>query len=429
VELDERFIASLRSLGIDAKAACLIALSGGGDSVALLDLVARAKYHPNCSAARVTHGIRDSETENAESSFCERLCAERSIPFCALSSRNDTVSDIRRRFGCGTEQAARELRHRLLREHMRANKARYILYGHTSDDNLETIFMRLLSGSGAEGLGGIPELRGEAVRPLLSFTRKELREYLMSNDIDWIEDASNSLEAYRRNRIRNELMPLVSDIFPGWPRALNVLGEKSREAARALRKFRSMELNSTAKCDRYMWKEGDWDCASEYSKVLALWDAFNHLDNSGIPDRRIPWRTLKEARTAINARKTWNSHGFKLVRKNGLVEMGRADFPDASGNSGGRIILNRDEVKRGFVTNIGSYDIVVSMQRPTYLGFGAFCVGNWPLEICFGGYGMEVGLRHKTKMPFSEEKTDSGKEMVYIFIKKSKVGFDAGQGQ
>jgi len=429
VKLDERFIASLQNLGIGANSVCVVALSGGGDSIALLDLIlrVRSRYHLRCTAARVTHGIRDSESEDAENSFCERFCAERNIPFRALSAENDAVSDIRSRLGCGAEQAARELRHRLLREHMEESKARYVFYGHTSDDNMETVFMRLLSGSGAEGLGGIAMLRGEAVRPLLRFERKELREYLVSNGVDWIEDASNSSKAYRRNRIRNELMPLISDIFPGWPRALAVLGEKSQEAARALKKLRSMELGSTVECDRHIWKEEDWDSASEYSKALALWNAFNHLDTSNIPDRRIPWRALKEARTAIDARRTWNSHGFKSAWKNGFIEVGLADSPDASANAGGRIILSRSEVKRGFAANIGSYDISASLQKPAHPEILTFQVGTWPLEIRFDNSGVRLPPWSETKKPFSKEITDSEEEMVYILIKRSEVGIDAGR--
>lgn len=426
MELDERFIASLRSLDIGTGSNCVVALSGGGDSVALLNLIIRtkAKYHLNCSAARVIHGIRDLKSENAENSFCEKLCAEHSIPFRVLFAEKGTVSDIKRRFGCSTEQAARTMRQRLLREHMEVSRAQYIFYGHTADDNLETIFMRLLSGSGAEGLGGIEALRGEAVRPLLRFKREELRDYLVSNDIDWIEDESNNSKAYRRNRIRNELLPLITEIFPGWPKALSLLGEKSREAARALRKLCSTELGSTAESAIYMWKEGDWDSASEYSKILALWDAFNYLDDSEIPDRRIPWRGLKEARAAIDARRTWNSYGFKLTRKHGFVEMELDKSPDALGPSGGRIILSRDEVKRGFAANIGSYDIAVSLKRPTYPGISALRIENWPLEIRFDNCGIKVG--HKTKIPFLKEITDSGEEMVYISIKKNKVGINAG---
>jgi len=425
VELDERFIASLRSLDINADSSCIIALSGGGDSVALLDLAAKA--HLNCSAARVIHRIRDSISEKIENTLCERLCAERNISFHVLSAENDTVHDIRRRFGCGIEQAARVLRHRLLRDHMRVRKAQYIFYGHTSDDSLETIFMRLLSGSGAEGLGGIPALRGETVRPLLSFKRAELREYLVSNSIDWIEDASNSSKIHRRNRIRNELIPLISDIFPGWPKALSVLGERSQEATLALKKLCYKELNPIVECDRYMWNEGDWDSAAKYSKALALWNAFNYLDNSKIPDRRIPWRALKEARKAADSRRAWNSHGFKLIRKPGVIEISRADSRDALGNSGGRIILSRSEVRRGFVANIGSYDIVVSLQKPNYPGIVSSChIENWPLEIRFGSYGMEVGplVERRTKTSFPKGIADSGKEMIYILIEKSRVELD-----
>jgi len=419
-ELDDRFVSSLRNLGIGIDSSCVVALSGGGDSVALLELMAKSKHTLNCSAARVTHGIRDLESEETENSFCEELCADRNIPFSILYAEDGIVYDIKKRFGCGIEQAAREIRHRLLKEHMRARKAQYVFYGHTADDNLETIFMRLILGSGAEGLGGIAMLRKEAVRPLLEFERRELREYLLFNGIDWMEDPSNSSKIYRRNRIRNELLPLLSDIFPGWSKTLGVLGEKSQEAALALRRLSSKELSPTVERDSYSWKEGDWDSASDYSKALVLWDAFNKLDDSGIPDRRISWRTLKAARAAIDARRAWNSYNLKLARGNGFIVMSKADFKDALRDTGGRIILGRSEVEAGFAADIGPYHISVSLQRAAHPGVLVFSIGNWPLEIRFGSYGMKVNplLGNKTKMLLPREKTDCEEEIVYILIRE-----------
>ncbi|MCK5735420.1 MAG: tRNA lysidine(34) synthetase TilS, partial [Spirochaetaceae bacterium] len=156
----------------------MIALSGGGDSVALLDLVSIFSRSHNITlhAAKVMHGIRLDEEENSEAELCMELCRQRGIPFKILSSESDTVADIQSRYGCGPEQAARKFRHQLLGMYKKEISADFILLGHTADDNLETIFMRLLSGSGPEGLSGISQVREDVLKPLLRIKRSELRE-------------------------------------------------------------------------------------------------------------------------------------------------------------------------------------------------------------------------------------------------------------
>jgi len=426
----------LKRINLPRNAFCLIALSGGGDSVALLDLAFResVNYNLSLNAAKVMHGIRSQEEEEAEVQLCVRLCKERDIPFEVLTAEVDTVDDIQLRHGCGPEQAARYFRRNLLDKHKMKIAADYTLFGHTADDNLETVFMRLLSGSGPEGLSGISQYTSTVIRPLLGLSRSDLREYLVSRDIPWMEDRTNMENIYRRNRLRNELIPLVTDIFPGWGKALETLGERSKEAAKALSDSAASQLPGMKTGDDCCWNEEDWDSASEYLKALSLWDAFNHLENSQIPDRQLPWKSLKEARSSINKKRSWNAFGLKLERTDGVVKMSRSG---GRGVSWIRILLEYADIIDDFESFLGGYCIKASFSKASFAKVSAenpglryikMYPGDWPLELQIAGVQKSLKLG---KSCITEKKPvkifpDSQGKLVYIFIEPVKEGTYAG---
>ncbi len=425
-----------KRINLPRNASCLVALSGGGDSVALLDLAYRESE--NCRitlyAAKVMHGIRSGEEEDAEVQLCRSLCKERDIPFEVLSADVDTVEDIQLRYGCGPEQAAREFRRNLLENHRVKISADFLLFGHTADDNLETVFMRLLSGSGPEGLSGISPDTVIAFRPLLGFSRMDLRAYLVSRDIPWMEDRTNMENNYRRNRLRNELIPLITDIFPGWETALGTLGERSVEAADALRRTAASQLPCVKAEDECRWGEAAWDEAAEYLKALSIWDAFNHLDISGIPDRQLPWKSLKEARRSVNKKRSWNAFGLQLDIFDGVVRMSRSRGRRSSRI---RILLEYDDILDNFESNLGGFHLKVSFSKVSItrasekapgLRHIKMFPGDWPLELSFGTAEKSLKL---VKNCITEKKPvkkfpDSRGKLVYIFIEPVKEGNNAG---
>lgn len=402
---------------------CLLALSGGGDSVALLSILSSIRENLGIvlSAARVVHGIRGKAEEDEETALCFQLCNEENVSFSALVPIDENFQDIMKRLGCGPEQAARELRQRLLKKHQKEIKADFVLYGHTADDRLETIFMRLLSGSGPEGLSGIASRNKRSLKPLLGITRSELRSYLYKKKIPWADDPSNDENVYRRNRVRNELIPLISEIFPGWSATLDTLGERSREAAELLNSASEDELppilNNNGECS---WDRKNWESASEYSKALALWKGFNCLDNSGIPDHRFPWRRLKEARMAANDGRVWNGPGLRLEVQKKIIVMKIPERENVSLNHRGRIIVSRDEAAEYFYTNLGGFNVHVCLDKVAERPFSKYEVANWPIIIEFGPDVLSV-----TEKSSGSELTDADKELVYIFIEPAKEGSDA----
>lgn len=187
----------------------LIALSGGADSTALLVIFCalRAKYDISLFAAHLDHGLRAESAEEAEAAGA--LCRELGVPFF---SRREDVGQLSQAWRCGVEEAGRRARYAFLEQCRRKVGARWILTAHHAGDLAEDVLMRLARGAAWPGLGGmeaVVEEEGRRVlRPLLMLEKKELSGMLERLGVSWREDASNASLAWKRNRVRHEIMPL-----------------------------------------------------------------------------------------------------------------------------------------------------------------------------------------------------------------------------
>lgn len=194
----ERFVTAL---GADVRGASrlVIAVSGGSDSMALLELtaLARGRRAADDLAVYVDHGLR---RETAEESDHVRAAAER---------LGTGVVTVRIEARGRDERSLRDARYAELHELAAASKAAFLLTGHTRDDQIETVLHRLIRGAGRHGLAAIPERRGTLIRPLLGFARSELRAFLCSRGVDWREDSSNEDLGYLRNRLRRRVIPAI----------------------------------------------------------------------------------------------------------------------------------------------------------------------------------------------------------------------------
>ncbi|MDS9466485.1 tRNA lysidine(34) synthetase TilS [Paracoccus sp. MBLB3053] len=177
-----------------------IALSGGGDSTALMHLAHRWAGGRQLFAATVDHGLRPEAAQEAHEAH--QAASRLGIPHATLLWRRDTKAG-------NLMAAARDARLRLLSGWARRNDLEAVLLGHTIDDQAETILMRLARGSGVDGMAGMAEIRGAFgmrwVRPMLGVSRSELRDWLMGQGIGWIEDPSNENDDYDRVRIRKAI--------------------------------------------------------------------------------------------------------------------------------------------------------------------------------------------------------------------------------
>lgn len=192
---------------LDPSKKYVAAVSGGADSLALADALWNQGFA--FVVCHVEHGIRGEESlEDAR--FVEAFCLERGILFDCRTVR---VPEFREREGLSLEDAARRLRYEALALCAEETGADFILTAHQKDDQAETFLLRLLRGSGTCGLGAIRFQRDRILRPLLSFSGEELREYCAARGIVWRNDATNEDTRYARNRVRKLLIPLLKEEF------------------------------------------------------------------------------------------------------------------------------------------------------------------------------------------------------------------------
>lgn len=185
-------------------AKCVLAVSGGSDSMAMLRLFIELYGRDSIVVAHLDHGIR--ETSDRDCRFVQRACENLGVPCC---SDRRPVLELRCK-GESVEEAARRVRYDFLEEVRAAHQARWIALGHTRDDLAETVLLNLARGCGLWGLAGMPEIRDPFIRPVLDFSREELRDILREAQWAWVDDETNSSDIYLRNRVRLEVMPLMS---------------------------------------------------------------------------------------------------------------------------------------------------------------------------------------------------------------------------
>jgi tRNA(Ile)-lysidine synthase len=210
----------------------LAAVSGGGDSVALLCGLAaiRPPGEGRLIAAHVNHKLRGADSE-ADEAFVRQLCRRLGLACQVAAAAIDPAAGR----GEGIEASARRARYAALEEMAGRTGARFVVTAHTAEDQAETVLHRVLRGTGVRGLGGMARTRrlGPAtlLRPLLGASHAELLAYLGDRGQPYRSDASNRDLRFLRNRIRQELLPLLAKHYnPSIVAALLRLGELARES-------------------------------------------------------------------------------------------------------------------------------------------------------------------------------------------------------
>ncbi len=228
-QLHERVSRAIRRNALISRGArVLVAVSGGSDSVALLELlrlIAATGLPPApfvvAGIAHLNHGLRGEDSDTDER-FCRHLASTAGV---VIEVGRADVRDLARQSGTSVEAAARTARHAFLRDAAARLRADRIALGHTMNDQAETYLLRLLRGAGPAGLAGMAWKRGPIIRPLLGTTRAELRDWLGARGLGFREDASNDDVSIPRNRVRHELLPVLADRFN--PRVLRVLARNA----------------------------------------------------------------------------------------------------------------------------------------------------------------------------------------------------------
>lgn len=189
----------------------LCALSGGADSMYLLCRLVEGAEAGGYAvhAAHFNHQLR--ETADRDEAFVRGWCTDKEIPLTAERGAAGPEAAAR---GLGLEECARQMRYAFLERAAAQAGCALIATGHHQGDNAETVLMNLIRGSGLRGLAGIPERRGNIIRPMLAVSRADIDGYLAEHGVPHMEDETNGDERYTRNRVRHTLLPLLTELNP-----------------------------------------------------------------------------------------------------------------------------------------------------------------------------------------------------------------------
>lgn len=207
----------------------LVALSGGADSTALLNslLELKEEFNLELSIAHLDHGLRGKESKK-DASFVRSKARELGLRASIDKREVNRVVDGE---NLSLEEAAREVRYEFLSEIADEQGVDYVALGHNRNDQAETVLMNIIRGAGLRGLGGMQEVKGRYIRPLLNLKRDEIKNYIEARGLDYRRDKTNKNTDFLRNRIRHELIPELEDNYnPKVVENLTRMAELAKEA-------------------------------------------------------------------------------------------------------------------------------------------------------------------------------------------------------
>ncbi len=218
---------------------CLVALSGGADSVALLKILYELKkeYNLRLYSMHIHHGIRDEEAHR-DAKFASELSESFGIE-CIIKYVN--VPDYAKLNRLSIEEAARILRYEELQKQAKLKNAK-IATAHHLDDKAETFIMNLCRGSGLKGLGSIRAERENIIRPLLALSKKEILDYIEKESLDYVTDSTNLEDIYTRNYIRHKVIPCMEKLNVCSQKHISAAGDEIYEAYKYIKDIAKEKL-------------------------------------------------------------------------------------------------------------------------------------------------------------------------------------------
>jgi tRNA(Ile)-lysidine synthase len=219
----------------------LLAFSGGVDSVVLADLLHKAGY--NIELAHCNFQLRGQEAKD-DTAFCENFAKSINTKFHVIYFDTKAYAAEHK---LSIQMAARELRYNWFKSLKVEHSFDFILTAHHANDNVETVFVNLIRGTGIKGLQGIPEKQNDIVRPLLFATKDEIKDYAIKNKLVFREDSSNQEIKYKRNFIRHQIIPELKKLNPALEETFSTSIQFFKQSADIVAEFAQLKFKSICK--------------------------------------------------------------------------------------------------------------------------------------------------------------------------------------
>ncbi|HRG00891.1 MAG TPA: tRNA lysidine(34) synthetase TilS [Bacteroidia bacterium] len=219
----------------------LLAFSGGVDSVVLADLLHKAGY--TIELAHCNFQLRGQEAKD-DTAFCESFAKTMNVPLHVIYFDTKTYAAEHK---LSIQMAARELRYNWFKQLKAEHHFDYILTAHHANDNVETLVVNLIRGTGIKGLQGVPEKQHFMVRPLLFATKEEIRDYALEHKLQCREDSSNQEVKYKRNFIRHQIVPELKKLNPAIEETIHTSVQFFKQSADIVAEYAQLKFQSICK--------------------------------------------------------------------------------------------------------------------------------------------------------------------------------------
>lgn len=208
--MEKKFLENLKQFNFKKNTSILLAVSGGEDSVTMLDLFSKYKdmFDLNLFVCHFNHSLR--KEADFDENFVKNLSIKYNLKFF---SKKEDVEKFSYENKFSTEEGARILRYKFFYEVIESENIDFLATAHNKDDLAETVIMRILRGTGINGLIGITKKRNNIIRPLLDFSKAQIKNYVLENNLKFVQDNTNFLDVYKRNNIRLNLIPKLKKEF------------------------------------------------------------------------------------------------------------------------------------------------------------------------------------------------------------------------
>jgi len=290
-ELPDKVHEYLIKNNISSGSTFIVGLSGGPDSTALLlSLCSLAPLNNyKIIAAYVNHGMRNELQLLEDDHFVKELTEHLDIELYTLKIKPGEIRSICSDQGRSSEEVARVYRYNFFNDIVEKFENPYLLLGHNLDDQLETIITRFFQGSGISGLKGIPDQRTNILRPLIHCRKVEILKFLYDKNQNFRRDPTNDENEYLRNKVRNKLIPLVEEIFPGYLKSMKMQMKRFSEIDNFI-EIETELLNCSYGHDSCSVDLETFNSAHNQIRLNLLFKMFDYSYKGNISGFRVPER-------------------------------------------------------------------------------------------------------------------------------------------